>query len=360
MTELICNLHIHSTYSDGSGNYTSILQEASASGVDVVIITDHNILVKNVERYSMNGDRRTLLLAGEEVHHQDREPQKNHLLVIGGEHEVSQYAPDPQVLIDQAAKAHGLTFIAHPYEYPLPLFGETAISWVDWQVQGFTGLELWNGFSEFKTVTQSLPKVLFYAFFPTLIPHGPLPQAFNKWDELLKTGKKVVAVTGSDAHALHYRKGFFKKTIFPYRYHFSSINNHLLVEKPLTGEIDEDKRMIYQALSRGNSFIGFDRAAPTSGFTFTAENEDATVSMGETLSIERGATIRVRLPRKANIRLIHNGSSLLSHTKIDRLVHTVTEPGYYRLEAYIPYYGKYRGWVFSNPIYILKNGKVSS
>ena len=42
MPELICNLHIHSKYSDGSGNYSQILQAAVGCGLDVVIITDHN------------------------------------------------------------------------------------------------------------------------------------------------------------------------------------------------------------------------------------------------------------------------------------------------------------------------------
>lgn len=360
MTELICNLHIHSVYSDGSGNYTRILEDAAASGVDVVIITDHNILVKNVERYSMHGDRKTLLLTGEEVHHQDREPQKNHMLVIGCDREVSQFAPDPQNLIDETTNAHGLTFIAHPYEYPLPMFGEGDISWVDWDVHSFTGLELWNGFSEFKSVTQTLPKVLLYAFFPALIPHGPLPQALSKWDELLSAGNRVVAVTGSDAHALKYKKWLLRKTIFPYRYHFSSINNHLLVESPLSGQIDQDREKVYKALATGASFIGFDRLSLTSGFTFTAENNDKQVSMGESLTIDLGATLRVQFARAADFRVIHNGKILVSLLKTERMVQTITEPGYYRVEAYLPYYGSDRGWIFSNPIYIQKSGKIKS
>lgn len=358
MPELICNLHIHSKYSDGSGNYSEILQSAASVGLDVVIVTDHNILVKNVERYRITGDHKTLLLTGEEVHNQDRHPQKSHTLVIGCDREMADHSSDPQILIDKVNLDNGMTFLAHPYEYDLPAVGEDDISWADWEVRGFTGLELWNGFSELKSVARNMTSLVRYAFFPQLIPHGPLPQTLAKWDELLAAGNKVVAVAGSDAHALDYRAGPIRKTIFPYAYHFSTINNHLLVNRELTGDIDADKSMIYQALSSGASFIGFDLAAPTRGFSFTAENETDMVSLGDTLTLERGATLRAQLPHHANLRVIHNNRVTLNLPHADRLVQTITEPGYYRIEAYINYKGVKRGWIFSNPIYIHRKMKT--
>ncbi len=61
-----------------------------------------------------------------------------------------------------------------------------------------------------------------YAFFPELIPHGPLPETLNKWDELTTKGQRVVAIGGGDAHAEHLSLGPLKKIIFPYEYHFKS------------------------------------------------------------------------------------------------------------------------------------------
>ncbi len=52
------------------------------AGLDVIIVTDHNVFVSGPEDYYKNGDRRVLLLVGEEVHDQARQPQKNHLLVF--------------------------------------------------------------------------------------------------------------------------------------------------------------------------------------------------------------------------------------------------------------------------------------
>ncbi len=357
MIEVKCNLHVHSIYSDGSGDYTLIANEALDSGLDVVIITDHNVLVKGVEKYYEKDGKRLLLLTGEEVHDQNRMPQKNHMLVIGCSREVAQHAHDPQVLINKVRGCGGLTFLAHPYEYALPLFNETDITWEAWDTEGFTGLELWNGFSEFKTVVHNLSGAIFHAFFPELIPHQPLPQALARWDDLLAAGKKVVAVAGSDAHALHYKYGPIRKIIFPYRYHFSTINNHLLLPEPLTGNVQKDGKAVYNALGKGSSYICLDAAASPEGFTFTAENDDTCVSLGEEVYLNPGATIRINLPRKADIRLIHNGMTITELNDSDLVVKTIDKPGAYRMEAYLNHLGKQRAWIFSNPVYAKRSAK---
>ena len=46
--------------------------------------------------------RKVLMLIGEEIHDQDRDPQKNHLLVFGAEKELATFADDPQILINAA------------------------------------------------------------------------------------------------------------------------------------------------------------------------------------------------------------------------------------------------------------------
>ena len=46
MHEAVVNLHMHTRYSDGTGTHRDIAQAAIAAGVDVVIVTDHNILVQ--------------------------------------------------------------------------------------------------------------------------------------------------------------------------------------------------------------------------------------------------------------------------------------------------------------------------
>ena len=157
------------------------------------------------------------MMVGEEIHDQARNPQKNHLLVFGAQRELATYAYDPQLLLDAVARAGGLAFIAHPVDPAASSVHEGDISWVDWNVRGFTGLELWNGFSEFKPRIKSMLHAIYYAYFPRRITRGPLPETLHRWDELLSAGKKVVAIGGSDAHSHRMHLGPLQRTIFPLR-----------------------------------------------------------------------------------------------------------------------------------------------
>jgi len=352
MEELVVNLHMHTPFSDGFGTHRKIGQSALKSGLDAVIVTDHNVLVKGVEDYFEDGERRTLLLVGEEIHDQARDPQKNHLLVFNTQTELAQYAPDPQKLINAVRADGGFCFIAHPYDPEMPAFGETDISWEAWEVDGYTGLEIWNGLSELKTVARNKLQAVFYALFPQHMAHQPLPAALEKWDELLSSGRRVAVVGGSDAHALPMHMGPLHRTIFPYEFHFSAINTHILTEDKLSGEITTDREMIYTALRSGNYFVGYDLPASTRGFRFSAQGREQTAAMGGEIRLNNGVTLQIRLPRPTYTRLIQDGK--IVKTWGDRQVcsFTATEPGAYRVEAYIPFLGKQRGWIFSNPIYI--------
>src|SRR5574341_60235 len=162
MNEIVANLHMHTHYSDGHYTHAEIASAALKTGLDVVIVTDHNVLVNGLEDYYREGDRRLLLLVGEEVHDQARDPQKNHLLVIGASRELATLSHDPQLLLEGVSRAGGLAFIAHPVDPAAPAVGEVDISWEDWQVQGYTGLELWNAFSEFKTRLKTRLHAVYY------------------------------------------------------------------------------------------------------------------------------------------------------------------------------------------------------
>jgi hypothetical protein len=351
--EIVVNLHMHTCYSDGSGLHREIAEAGLDSGLDVVIVTDHNVYVQGVEGYYRRGPRRVLLLVGEEVHDRYRLPQKDHLLVFGVGQSMSDYASDPQGLIDAVRERGGLSFIAHPFDPEAPAVNEVDISWVDWEVKGYTGLELWNAFSEFKTRIKSKIHALFYAFFPHLIARGPLPETLQKWDELLLQGKRTVAIGGSDAHALRYAIGPLRKTIFPYRFHFSAVNTHLLLSQPLSGDMVSDRRLVYEALAQGRGWIGYDLPSSTRGFRFTARGKERTIGMGEEMSLNGGVTLQARLPSPAaEIRLLRDGEVIRTWKNQYTCAHIVTEPGVYRLEAYRFYRGRKRGWIFSNPIYL--------
>ena len=352
MHEIITNLHMHTRYSDGTGLHADIARAALKAGLDAVIVTDHNVLVQGPEGYYKEGKNRVLLLIGEEIHNQHRRPQKNHLLVFGADKELAQYANDPQDLINAVNKADGLSFIAHPFDPLQPFLGEPDIEWVDWDVQGFTGIELWNGLSEFKGRIPSRIHALFFAFFPKWIAVGPPQKALQKWDELLIEGKRIVGVCGADAHALKASMGPIKRTLFPYEFHFRSMNNHLLLPNELSGEASIDRRLISDAFRAGHTFIGYDLQAPTRGFRFTAKGREGSVIMGDEIPGKGGVTLQAHLPSLADVRLVKDGEVIKTCKRQQICTHITSEPGAYRIEVYRRYLGRKRGWIFSNPIYI--------
>ncbi len=352
MHEIVINLHMHTLYSDGHVTHSQIAQAALRAGLDAVIITDHNVWVSGLDDYYIEGNRRVLLMIGEEIHDQARAPQKNHLLVFGAGRELATYAYHPQTLLDSVARAGGVAFIAHPVDPESPSINETDISWVDWEVQGYTGIELWNGLSEFKGRIKSRLHAIFYAYNPHLVAQAPYPETLQRWDQLLVQGRRVAAIGGSDAHAIPAKMGPLRRTIFPHEFHFKAINTHLLIPEPLQGDVHQDSQAILDAMRQGHAFVGYDLPASTRGFRFTAHGKEHTAWMGDEISAENGLTFQVRLPQRTECALIKDGKTIKIWKNKDSCTHITTEPGVYRLEAYIQYYGHRRGWIYSNPIYV--------
>lgn len=350
--ELLVNLHMHTRYSDGYGSHPAIAQAALRTGLDAVIVTDHNVWVNGPEGYYQENGKQVLVMVGEEIHDQARDPQKNHLLVFGARKELATLASNPQSLLDGVVSAGGLAFLAHPVDPPAPAIGEGDISWVDWEVRGYTGIELWNGFSEYKSLVRSKLHGIYYAYQPHRVAHAPQPEALRRWDDLLARGKRVVVIGGSDAHAIPARLGPLRRTLFPYEFHFSAINTHVLVAKPLSGDAQADSRMILDALGQGHAFVGYDLPAPTRGFCFSAQGMEKTAWMGDEISAQNGVTFQIRLPRKTECILLKDGKPVRTWQQRETCTYITSEPGVFRVEAYIRYAGKRRGWIFSNPIYV--------
>jgi hypothetical protein len=352
MHEYIVNLHMHTPYSDGTRNHEEIAQVALQVGIDAVIVTDHNVWVNGPEGYYQDGEKRVLLLVGEEVHDQILKPQKNHMMVFGVNEELAPLAKEPQHLINKVNELNGLTFIAHPHDPEAPAFKEPDLSWVDWDVVGYTGIELWNAMSEFKGLLKNKLKAIYYAYTPEAIGHGPYPEVIKKWDALTSNGRRVVAIGGSDAHALKASLGPLKRVLFPYEFHFRAINTHIHTEEPLTGDLATDKKTVLDALRSGHAFVGYDLPAPTRGFRFSAQGMGRSAWMGDEIPAKHGVTLQIRLPQRAEFNLLKDGVIIQTWTDRDVTSYIATEPGVFRVEAYLPYRGKRRGWIFSNPIYV--------
>jgi len=352
MNEAKFAIHIHTPYSDGNVSHQELVKIAARAGLDGIITTDHNIWVEGLDGYYGEGKKKTMLLIGEEVHHRSLTPPGNHLLVIGAQKECSPLGDDPQRLIDQVNRSGGLSFLAHPIEDSLALFHEKAYSWRNWDVNNFTGIELWNQLSEFKSLTHNIPTAVLHALFPQRMTLGPLEATLALWDELISSQKRpIVAIGGVDAHQLIKKFGPLTIKLYPYLHHFRSIRTHILTERPLVGSFPEDRNMILRALREGHCFVAYDLPAPTDGFRFSVHNDDGQFMMGDQVKITGGLTFQISLPHRNVCRLFKNGKIIKEWPDREVCTHITTEPGVYRVEVYIPYKGKLRGWIFSNPIY---------
>ena len=355
MQEIITSIHIHSVYSDGLKTPPQIAKEAAKYQVDVIMMTDHNVFPIGFDGYYNANNRRVLLMTGEEIHDKNRQPQKNHMLALGISQDLSPAARNPQQLIDAIRADGGLSFIAHAYDPELPVIDEADLSWVDWQVRNFTGLEIWNNLSELKVRARNNLQVVLFALFPQFMALEPPVQIRAIWDRLLNEDGKTFALGGVDAHTFRFHFGPFKLEVFPYAYHFRSIHTHILLEEGLSGEAEKDSRKIIGALGQGRAFIGYDLSHPTRGFRFFAASDKGKLEMGESGSLEHGQNLTIHLPAPAECRLIRNGKLVDSRKVAQDYSWPVTQPGVYRLECYRRYLGKKRGWIFSNPIWITEN-----
>ncbi len=351
--EIIGNFHMHTHYSDGAGSHHDLARAAAQAGLDVIMVTDHNVWVGGQEGWYTHPEtgKKVLLLMGEEVHDEERSPQVNHYLCLGVEEGVSQYAPQSQDLINAVRQHGGVGFLAHPVEQSAPLFNEPEIPWVDWEVTGFTGIELWNYMSEFKGLLSSKPTAIFAAFFPSLLITGPYPETLTLWDDLLGNGAKVAAIGGADAHANVYSLGPLRRPVFPYDYLFRAVNTHMLLDEPLSRDVVSAKAQVLNALRTGHAFVAYDLAGDTRGFRFTATSRQGTVSMGDEMRLNGPVALHITSPRAADLRLLRDGREV-ARARGRALTYEANESGVFRVEAYRRYRIKPRGWVFSNPIYI--------
>jgi hypothetical protein len=208
------NMHIHTRYSDGEKWHAAVAHDAIAAGLDFIIVTDHNVYVTGVEGYYESEHGRVLLLTGEEVHNVRRRPQASHFLAYEACRELAAFAADPQALIDHTLEAGGYGFLAHPHEDDLPLIDAPDLGWHDWEIEGFSGLEIWNYMSVFKnTIAQRLERMRWknrilaslVALRMTLRPErymvGPDARTLALWDGFLQRGLRVAAIDASRPHS---------------------------------------------------------------------------------------------------------------------------------------------------------------
>jgi hypothetical protein len=338
------NIHIHSAYSDGTATIPEIAKDAASAGLDFIIITDHHTL-KGLPEEGYYG--KVLVLYGSEIN-----IHKHHYLALNITQEIPSNDENPQEVIDAVNSQNGLGFIAHPYETGSPLvYNGKIYPWTDWDVTGFTGIEVWNWSSQWRDGIPNILKGLFYVYLhPTGPITGPTPQAMAKFDEITQT-KKITAIAGADAHNWPIRYGPIRRDIFPYKYLFHTACNNLLLQTPLSQDVPTAKSQIYTAIRQGRSCIVNRLLNDPEGFAFTATSQDRQYHIGDDVPLNDMTALHIKCPDKytgnLRFRVIHNGTLLDEINRCSVSVR-IYKPGTYRLEVY----KKNKPWIFTNPIYI--------
>jgi len=346
MHEYAGNIHVHTTYSDGTKSVEGVAREAARAGLDFVMLSDHGTLAPLVDGKEGYHDG-VLMLVGMEVGE-----AHNHYLAWRVDKVVPDDPEKPQRVIDGVRDQGGIGFIAHPHEKGCKYgYKGHAFTWEDWGATGYTGICVWNFTSQWKEPVTNPAKAVYYYLYRRGAVRTPEPATMAAWDAELK-GRKVVAIGGTDAHAFKFGFGPVKPRIFPYRYLFRTINTHIISETPFSGDAAHDKEVVYSAIERGRCFVGYDLLGDTRGFRFTASSGGERAVMGGDIPFTKGMKLEVALPGQAFVRVIKDGV-VWAEGKGAGLGFEPDSPGVYRVEAYRRgLLGGRWAWIISNPVYV--------
>lgn len=347
MFEYVGALHMHSTFSDGSGTVKEIAGFADEVGLDYIILTDHNTLRALNEGYE-GWHGKTLLLVGCEINDRNN---LNHYLAFGINETISTRLPAKEY-VKIVKDSGGIGFLAHPHEKRSSMKEHPPYPWNEWDTNDFNGIEIWNHMSEWM---EGLTEQNKYNYFmhPLRSIEGPPKETLIKWDEL-NLKRKVVGIGGIDAHAHKVNLlGFFEVEVFPYKVLFKSVRTHVLTDSKIVKgkngkNLDASKKMIYNSLKNGRCFVSNYYHGDAKGFRFFAEKDNKIYNMGDTINISGKIHLRVILPNiSGSINLIRNGEKIDSINNIDADF-IIDKNGAYRVEVYL----EEKAWIFSNHIRI--------
>jgi hypothetical protein len=340
------NLHVHSTYSDGTSTIEEIAAAARRAGLAFVGVNDHFNL-KGLKDGKEGRHHGVVVLIGTELNH-----LYNHYLAYNVHEEIASDTDNPQTVIDAANRQGGMGFIAHPYELGTPLHDKGhAFIWNRWDATGYTGMSIWNFSSVWKGNARGYLSALYYYFNIRAARLDPLDETIAKWDELLQR-RRVVAIGGSDNHGFKVNLILLRRKVFEYEYAFRAVNTHVLLREKLPADFCGAKRAIYGALAEGRCFVACGLFADPRGFRFEARTRAGAALMGEEVPLEDSPVLEASAPSRGLIRFVHKGRVVKSEMGAESSL-KVVDPGAYRVEVRLPRaFGKTRAWIYSNPIYV--------
>lgn len=333
-------IHIHSTYSDGTGTVEEIAKAAKKAGLSWIIVTDHNNLSAKEGIYDG-----VCVIVAEEISPLD----ENHYIALDIKTPISPDLPAAD-FIQEVKKQGGFGFIAHPDGKVSRKNSYRCLRWSDWSIKDFGGLEIWNFMSNWADCyhERNMFKTAYSYLFRNKVLTGPTKNVLAWWDNLNIESESIIpAIGGLDVHAFDIKKLFVNVKIFPYKNNFKSITNFIYLDNPMPKSFEEQRKFILDAVKAGRNLI-MNRVwadGNTPFFYITTKNNKA--YSGNSIELSDDSKLIAELPHKGNIKIIRNGKIILDkESKVIEL--NIVEKGKYRLEVYY----KKSPWIFSNPIIV--------
>lgn len=379
-------VHVHSTYSDGAGTVPEIADAANRAGLDFVLLCDHASL--EARRDGEDGWRgRTLMMVGTEV-----TTDAGHLLALDVPDSFLPASNDPTEAQAQIVDSGGVGFIALPCDLK--------DHWRDFSLRDSRmGLEVFNLSAIARTKINIPVLALVWSRYRSKRPHRAFhwvaarpSREIRLWDALI-TGAPipgspstkrdtedgdqpsggrynvVVGIGSIDAHGIMKFGG--KAYYIPtYADVFRTLRTHILLDQPLNGvsrspinrpDTQADLATVHGALARGHSYIAYDNYADSTGFLFECVTPRGLSLMGDSLSAPEGDTpyhLRARVPKTRSFIRLYRDGKLVAASRGGSLDYMTTQPGAYRVEAFLYRHRignlcvNAKPWIFSNPIYI--------
>jgi len=188
----------------------------------------------------------------------------------------------------RAVPRSGLMFVSHLQER------------MDWNIQGLTGVEIYNTHADFKDEKKMIESL-----------QSPL------W--ILQAAGMVRKYPQESYSALQdYPSDYLKR---------------------------------WDELEEGRVFVAFDWLADSKGFDFAASDGEKRFEMGSRLELTTNLVLNAQAPLPVHWRLLNKGN-VVAESSGRTFGFPVTQAGNYRVEAWLDIAGERMLWILSNPMYI--------
>ena len=170
MHDLACVVHLHSTYSDGTGTVPEIARAAKHAGADVVLLTDHDT-VEAKERGEEGWHGEVLVLVGEEISPRGG----NHYLAFGLDEHVRHSGREPAEICEAVRDAR-FRVRGAPVVEGLERFKSRAqgMPFRDLACPALHGVELWSFATDTGESLRSIPEIIRFIARPGHVLKDPL------------------------------------------------------------------------------------------------------------------------------------------------------------------------------------------